>query len=69
MSLATGVEKVASPSRSPGGARLGQDIGREARRQAAAILEVLAGVRTPTEAFDSVSFEVGMRHSRTAATP
>jgi hypothetical protein len=29
---------------------LGQDAGRDARRQAAAILEVLAGVRTPAEA-------------------
>lgn len=33
-----------------GGATLGQDQSREARRLAAAILEVLAGARTPTEA-------------------
>jgi hypothetical protein len=58
MSLATGVEKVASPSRSPGGARLGQDVGREARRQAAAILEVLAGVRTPTEAAEALGMSL-----------
>jgi hypothetical protein len=36
--------------RSPGGVALGQDVGRDARRTAAAILEVLAGVRTPAEA-------------------
>jgi hypothetical protein len=34
----------------PGGAALGQDASREARRLAAAILEVLAGARTPSEA-------------------
>ena len=34
----------------PGGATLGQDQSRDARRLAAAILEVLAGARTPTEA-------------------
>jgi len=33
-----------------GGATLGQDNGREAQRQAAVILEVLAGARTPTQA-------------------
>jgi hypothetical protein len=33
-----------------GGADLGKDRGREAKRLAAAILEVLAGARTPTEA-------------------
>jgi len=36
--------------RSPGGVTLGHEFGRDTRRQAAAILEVLAGVRTPTEA-------------------
>ena len=34
----------------PGGAALGQDAGPEAQRLAAAILDVLAGVRTPAEA-------------------
>ena len=34
----------------PGGAALGKEAGREAQRLAAAILEVLAGVRTPTQA-------------------
>jgi hypothetical protein len=36
--------------KSAGGAGLGQDASREARRLAAAILEVLAGARTPAEA-------------------
>jgi len=34
----------------PGGAGLGQDHSREAKRLAAAILEVLAGLRTPAQA-------------------
>jgi hypothetical protein len=47
--------RPASPSRprqprTPGGATLAQDHTREAKRLAAALLEVLAGVRTPTEA-------------------
>ncbi len=37
-------------AQTPGGAHLGHDKSREARRLAAAILEVLAGARTPTEA-------------------
>jgi hypothetical protein len=36
--------------RTTGGATLGQDSDREARRRAAAILEVLAGARTPVQA-------------------
>jgi hypothetical protein len=56
--MAAGLEKVASSSRFPGGARLGQDVGREARRQAAAILEVLAGVRTPTEAAEALGMSL-----------
>ena len=39
-----------SHGKTPGGADLGQDASREARRQAAAILEVLSGARTPAEA-------------------
>jgi hypothetical protein len=38
----------------PGGATLGQDAGREARRVAAAILEVLAGARTPGQAAEAL---------------
>jgi hypothetical protein len=37
-------------AKAPGGADLGKDQSREARRLAAAILEVLAGQRTPSEA-------------------
>jgi hypothetical protein len=37
-------------ARTIGGADLGQDRSREAKRLAAAVLEVLAGARTPTEA-------------------
>jgi hypothetical protein len=44
--------------RSPGGASLGQEVGREGRRQAAAILEVLAGARTPTEAAQALSMSL-----------
>jgi hypothetical protein len=49
-------EKPARPTSSkraakmPGGADLGNDASRDARRQAAAILEVLAGMRTPAQA-------------------
>jgi hypothetical protein len=34
----------------PGGADLGKEASREAKRQAAAVLEVLAGLRTPAQA-------------------
>jgi hypothetical protein len=47
-----------SARRSPGGATLGQDAGRDARRQAAAILEVLAGVRTPAEAAEALGMSL-----------
>jgi hypothetical protein len=41
-----------------GGATLGQDNGRDAQRQAAVILEVLAGARTPTQAAVALSVSV-----------
>src|SRR5208283_2694289 len=41
-----------------GGADLGKDRGVEAKRLAAAILEVLAGVRTPTEAATALGLSV-----------
>jgi hypothetical protein len=41
-----------------GGADLGKDRGVEAKRLAAAILEVLAGARTPTEAATALSLSV-----------
>ena len=47
-----------STHRSPGGATLGQEVSRDTRRQAAAILEVLAGVRTPTEAAEALGMSL-----------
>ena len=41
-----------------GGADLGKDRGAEAKRLAAAILEVLAGARTPTEAATALNLSV-----------
>jgi hypothetical protein len=41
-------------SKTAGGAALGQEHGKEARRLAAAILEVLAGARTPADAAAAV---------------
>jgi hypothetical protein len=41
-----------------GGATLGQDNGKDAQRQAAVILEVLAGARTPTQAAAALSVSV-----------
>jgi hypothetical protein len=38
----------------PGGTGLGQEAGHEAQRLAAAILEVLAGVRTPSQAAEAL---------------
>ena len=52
---------AAKPSRvrhTPGGAGLGKDAGPEAQRLAAAILEVLAGVRTPTQAAEALGVSV-----------
>jgi hypothetical protein len=42
----------------PGGVTLGHDNTRDARRVAAAILEVLAGARTPSEAAAALGFSV-----------
>jgi hypothetical protein len=44
--------------RTPGGTTLGQGSSREAKRVAAAILEVLAGQRTPTQAAQAISVSV-----------
>jgi hypothetical protein len=43
-------QKRAGKTTMPGGAQLGQDASREAKRVAAGILEVLAGQRTPAQA-------------------
>jgi hypothetical protein len=53
--------KAAAPRqrcKSAGGASLGQDNGKDAQRQAAVILEVLAGARTPTQAAAALSVSV-----------
>lgn len=47
---ATGKGQRIRQAKAPGGADLGKDQSREARRLAAAILEVLGGQRTPSEA-------------------
>jgi hypothetical protein len=57
MSTTTGTRPTARASRqrhSPGGAGLGKDVDPVAQRQAAAILEVLAGVRTPGQAAEAL---------------
>src|SRR4029077_6435566 len=45
-------------AKTTGGAELGQDKSREAKRLAAAILEVLAGARTPIEAATALGLSV-----------
>jgi hypothetical protein len=44
--------------KTPGGATLGQTSSRDAKRLAAAILEVLAGVRTPAEAATALALSL-----------
>jgi hypothetical protein len=46
--------KASRARHTPGGVGLGQDAGPEAQRVAAAILEVLAGVRTPGQAAEAL---------------
>jgi hypothetical protein len=46
--------KPARQRHTPGGAGLGKEAGHEAQRLAAAILEVLAGVRTPAQAAEAL---------------
>jgi len=64
MSVACVVEQPAAAAlamgarRSPGGAGLGQDVDRDTRRRAAAILEVLAGGRTPAEAAQALGISL-----------
>jgi len=48
----------ARSAKAVGGQDLGQGYGPEVKRQAAAILEVLAGVRTPTEAAQALGLSV-----------
>lgn len=42
-------------ARATGGTQLGQDCDRETKRRAAVILEVLAGLRTPTQAAEALA--------------
>jgi hypothetical protein len=49
---------AAARRRVAGGAGLGRPHSREAQRQAAAILEVLAGARTPTQAAEALGVSV-----------
>jgi hypothetical protein len=46
--------KASRRRHTPGGAELGRDTGPEAQRLAAAILDVLAGVRTPRQAAEAL---------------
>src|SRR5215831_6469929 len=48
--VASTVSKKLVRCHTPGGATLGQDNSRDARKVAAVILEVLAGIRTPAQA-------------------
>jgi hypothetical protein len=53
----TAAAKASKPCRrrhTPGGAGLGKEASREAQRLAAAVLEVLAGARTPTQAAEAI---------------
>ena len=52
------VTKGSAKGHPTGGADLGQDVSGEAKRLAAAILEVLAGARTPTEAATALGLSV-----------
>lgn len=54
MSASNGQAKV-RPRRTTGGATLGRDASAGAKRLAAAILEVLAGLRTPLQAAEALS--------------
>jgi len=52
------IAKGAARRRVAGGSGLGRPHSREAQRQAAAILEVLAGARTPTQAAEALGVSV-----------
>ena len=66
------------PKRTTGGVSLGQNSSRDAKRTAAAILEVLAGQRTPAQAAEALSISLpryyqleasGLRGLLTACEP
>ena len=52
--LVHGQAKPPRRRHTPGGVTLGKDASREAQKMAAAILEVLAGVRTPSQAAEAL---------------
>jgi len=51
-------ERVRRRSKTTGGVHLGQDTSRAAKQLAAAILEVLAGTRTPTQAAQTLELSL-----------
>ena len=52
------VRPAAAPRRTTGGADLGKEASKEARRLAAVILEVLAGARTPLQAAEALQLSL-----------
>ena len=55
---AHGQTKPSRRRHTPGGVTLGKDASREAQKLAAAILEVLAGVRTPSQAAEALGLSL-----------
>jgi hypothetical protein len=51
-------ETRSARGKTPGGVALGQDVSRDAKRLAAAILEVLAGLRTPVQAAEALTLSL-----------
>jgi hypothetical protein len=51
----TAANRAAPATRTTGGAALGQDVSKDAKRLAAVILEVLAGLRTPAQAAEALA--------------
>ncbi|HKB36160.1 MAG TPA: transposase family protein [Gemmataceae bacterium] len=56
------VRRSARATRTTVGATLGQDISKEAKRLAAVILEVLAGLRTPAQAAEALGLSLPRYH-------
>ena len=54
----SGQAKAARRRHTPGGVTLGKDASREAQQLAAAILEVLAGARTPGQAAEALGLSL-----------
>ncbi len=58
MTASVETPKARRAARTTGGVMLGRDASREAKRLAAAILEVLAGLRTPQQAAEAVGLSM-----------